>query len=76
MSIDPVERRLEQSFEAERWTRFIQDCQDIEQLRETALALVQQLVALMNGELRIADAAAGGADLQLWFRASGLPPAP
>ena len=28
MSIDPVERRLEQSFEAERWTRFIQDCRD------------------------------------------------
>ena len=43
MSIDPVERRLEQSFEVERWTRFIQDCQDLEQLRETALALVQQL---------------------------------
>ena len=43
MSIDPVERRLEQSFEAERWTRFIQDCHDLEQLRETALALVQQL---------------------------------
>ena len=43
MSIDPVERRLEQSFEAERWTRFIQECQDIEQLREMALALVQQL---------------------------------
>ena len=40
------------------------------------LALVQQLVALMYGELRIADAAGGGADLQLWFRASGLPPAP
>ena len=41
MSIDPLERRLEQSFEVERWTRFIQDCQDLEQLRETALALVQ-----------------------------------
>ena len=40
------------------------------------LALVQQLVALMNGELRIADAAGGGADFQLWFRASGHPPAP
>ena len=38
------------------------------------LALVQQLVVLMNGELCIADAAGGGADLQLWFRASGLPP--
>ena len=43
MSIDPLERRLEQSFEAERWSRFIQDCQDIDQLRDTALALVQQL---------------------------------
>ena len=43
MSIDPVERRLEQSFEAERWTRFIKECQNIEQLREMALALVQQL---------------------------------
>ena len=43
MSIDPVARRLEQSFEAERLSRFIQDCHDIEQLRETALALVQQL---------------------------------
>ena len=37
MSIDPVERGLEQSFEAERWRRFIQDCQDIEQLRDMAL---------------------------------------
>ena len=43
MSIDPLERRLEQRFEAERWTRFIQGCHDIEKLRETALALVQQL---------------------------------
>ena len=43
MSIDPVERGLEQSFEAERWRRFINDCDDIEQLRDMALALVQQL---------------------------------
>ena len=43
MSIDPVERGLEQSFEAERWRRFISDCNDIEQLRDTALGLVQQL---------------------------------
>ena len=42
MSIDPVEQGLEQSFEAERWRRFIQDCQDIEQLRDAALALVQE----------------------------------
>ena len=40
------------------------------------LALVQQFIELMNGELRIADAAAGGADLQLWFRASAPQPAP
>ena len=39
------------------------------------LALVQQLVALMDGVLRIADAEGGGADLQLWFKASGRPPA-
>ena len=44
MSIDPVERGFEQSFEAERWRRFINDCNDIEQLRDMALALVQQLV--------------------------------
>ena len=43
MSIDPVERGLEQSFEAERWRRFIHDCRDVEQLRDLALALVQQL---------------------------------
>ena len=43
MSIDPVERGFEQSFEAERWRRFINDCNDIEQLRDMALALVQQL---------------------------------
>ena len=43
MSIDPVERGFEQSFESERWRRFINDCNDIEQLRDMALALVQQL---------------------------------
>ena len=43
MTIDPVELRPEQSFQAERWVRFIRECQDIEQLRDTALALVQQL---------------------------------
>ena len=43
MSIEPLEPRLEQSFEMERFNRFILDCQDIEQLRQTALALVQQL---------------------------------
>ena len=43
MSIEPLEPRLEQSFEMERVNRFIVDCQDIEQLRQAALALVQQL---------------------------------
>ena len=43
MSIDPVERGLEQRFEAEKMSRFIAECQDIDALRETAQALVQQL---------------------------------
>ena len=43
MSIDPVERGLEQSFEAEKLSRFIAECQDVDSLRETAQALVQQL---------------------------------
>ena len=38
-----MELRPEQSFQAERWVRFIRECQDIEQLRDTAMALVQQL---------------------------------
>jgi hypothetical protein len=44
LSIDPVEQRLEQSFEAEKFSRFIRDCNDIEELRQTALFLVQQLM--------------------------------
>lgn len=43
MTIDPVELRPEQSFQAERWVRFIRECQDIDQLRDMAMALVQQL---------------------------------
>ena len=43
MSIDPVERPLEHSFEAEKLTRLINECRDLEQLREMALALVQQV---------------------------------
>ena len=38
-----MERGLEQSFEAEKLSRFIAECQDIDALRETAQALVQQL---------------------------------
>jgi hypothetical protein len=43
MGIDPVERPLEQTFESEKLTRLINDCRDLEQLREMALALVQQV---------------------------------
>jgi hypothetical protein len=43
MAIDPVKRPLEQSFEVEKLTRFINDCRDLEQLREMALTLVQQV---------------------------------
>ena len=43
MTIDPVERPLEQSFEVEKLTRLINDCRDLEQMREMALALVQQV---------------------------------
>ena len=43
MAIDPVERLLEQCFEVEKLTRFINDCRDLEQLREMALTLVQQV---------------------------------
>ena len=43
MAIDPVERPLEQSFEVEKLTRLINECRDLDQLREMALALVQQV---------------------------------
>ena len=43
MTIDPVERPREQSCEVEKLTRFINDCRDLEQLREMALTLVQQV---------------------------------
>ena len=46
MSIDPLERGLEQSFETEKWGRFIRECSDLETLRETALSLLQQLAQL------------------------------
>jgi len=41
--MDPLHKGLEQSFESERLSRWIRDCQDIEELRQAALALVQQL---------------------------------
>ncbi len=39
-----MEQRLEQSFEAEKLSRFIRDCNNMEELRQTALFLVQQLM--------------------------------
>ena len=41
--MDPLQKGLEQSFESERLSRWIRDCQNIEELRQAALALVQQL---------------------------------
>ena len=41
--MEPIQKGLDQSFESERLTRWIRDCQEIEELREAALALVQQL---------------------------------
>lgn len=41
--MEPIQKGLEQSFESERLTRWIRECQEIEELREAALALVQQL---------------------------------
>ena len=46
MSIDPLERGLEQSFETEKWSRFIRECDDLETLREAASSLLQQLAQL------------------------------
>ena len=43
MSINPIERGLEQNFEMEKWGRFIRECDEIDTLRETALSLLQQL---------------------------------
>ena len=46
MSIDPLERGLEQSFETEKWSRFIRECDDLETLREASYSLLQQLAQL------------------------------
>ena len=46
MSIDPLERGLEQSFETEKWSRFIRECDDLEKNRETASYRLQQLAQL------------------------------
>jgi hypothetical protein len=42
-SMDPIKHTLESSFESEKLIRLINDCTDLEELREMALLLVQQL---------------------------------
>ena len=42
-SMDPIKHSLESSFESEKLVRLINDCTDLEELREMALLLVQQL---------------------------------
>ena len=70
MSIDPVEQGLEQSFEAERWRRFIDDCKDIEQLRDLALTLVQQLAQQKAASVWMATRASESENAKLEMLAS------
>ena len=42
-SMDPIKHSLESSFESEKLVRLINDCTDLEELREMALLLVHQL---------------------------------
>jgi hypothetical protein len=42
-SMDPIKHTLESSFESEKLIRLINDCTDLEELREMALLIVQQL---------------------------------
>ncbi len=41
--MDPIKHSLESSFESEKLVRWINDCTELEALRERALLLVQQL---------------------------------
>ncbi len=41
--MDPVKQSLEVSFESEKFVRLINDCTDLDELRQIALLLVQQL---------------------------------
>ena len=59
MSIDPLERGLEQSFETEKWGRFIRECDDLETLREASLSLLQQLAQLKAASSWMASRASG-----------------
>ena len=42
-SMDPIKQSLETSFETEKLVRLINDCRDVDELRQIALLLVQQL---------------------------------
>ena len=70
MSIDPLEHGLEQSFEAERWRRFIDDCQDIEHLRDLALTLVKQLAQQKAASVWMAARASESENAKLEMLAS------
>ena len=65
MSINPIERGLEQSFELEKWGRFIRECNEIETLRETALSLVQQLAQLKASSAWMASRASESENAKL-----------
>ena len=65
MSINPIERGLEQSFELEKWGRFIREGDEIETLRETALSLVQQLAQLKASSAWMASRASESENAKL-----------
>ena len=43
MAIDPIEPKLEQTFESERLARMIKECSDLEDLRVIALSLLTRV---------------------------------
>ena len=65
MSINPIERGLEQSFELEKLGRFIHECDDLDTLRETALSLVQQLAQLKASSAWMASRASESENAKL-----------
>ena len=65
MSINPIERGLEQSFELEKLGRFNRECDDLDTLRETALSLVQQLAQLKASSAWMASRASESENAKL-----------
>ena len=43
MAMDPIEPKLEQTFESERMARMIKECTDLEDLKVIALSLLARL---------------------------------